>query len=61
MVTIAIEIAYNYALWKNIFTLKVLKVMPPVALKIQIAFWGLMPTSTNNFEKFWGMKDINGG
>jgi hypothetical protein len=45
------ELAYNYALWKNIFTLKVLKVMPRDALKIQIAFWALMPTSTKNIGR----------
>jgi len=34
MATIAIDLAYNYGLWKKIFTLKVLKLMPRGALKI---------------------------
>ncbi len=34
MLTIAIELAFNSGLWKKIFTLKVLKMMPRGALKI---------------------------
>ncbi len=50
MVTTAIKLAYNYGLWKKIFTLQVLKMMSRGAFKIQIAFWGLMPTSTNKWQ-----------